>query len=454
MKKITTEWIASALGARATENVEVNAVVIDTRKVTEGCLFVCIKGERFDGNDFAEQALAAGAAAVLCSDYAVCGGPCIRVKDTRAAFLKLASCYRQLFQISVVGLTGSVGKTTTKEMTHLVLSGSYKTLKTQGNLNNEIGLPRTLFSIEEDTQAAVIEMGMSHAGEISALSKAAKPTIGVITNIGVSHIENLGSQEGIFRAKMELVDGLMPGAPLLVNGDDPFLSTVGSNESHKVYTYGIENGDFKGYNIKESGFSTTFTVSYFNKEQVITLPTVGKHNVYDALAAFAAGYLLGVDAKVAASQLASYVPDGMRQKCVEIGGVMSIEDCYNAAPDSMRAAVTTLMGIKAKKHFAVLADMLELGAYAEKAHHDVGRMVSEAGVEVLLAYGDEAKGYIHGAKGNGFTECYHFETKDALCGELSQMISAGDAVLFKGSRGMKLEEVIHAFYEDWGNRNE
>lgn len=454
MKTITTDWIASILGTTATANVEITSVAIDTRKVAPGCLFVCIQGERFDGNDFAGQALSAGAAAVLCAYHADCNGPCIRVADTRAAFLQLAAAYRNLFQIPVIALTGSVGKTTTKEMTHCVLSGKYNTLKTPGNFNNEIGLPQTLFRLEEDTQAAVIEMGMSHAGEISVLSKATRPTAGIITNIGVSHIENLGSRAGIFRAKMELLEGMQPGAPLIVNGDDAFLSTVQSDHSHKVYTYGIEKGDFKGYNIKEIGFQTQFTVSYFGQEQTVLLPAIGMHNVYDALAAFAAGYLLGVDSETAAAMLQNYMPDGMRQKCVEINGMISIEDCYNAAPDSMRASISTLMGIKAQRKIAVLADMLELGAFAPDAHREVGELLGKAGVDILLAYGNHAKKYALGAKEFGFTDCYCFDTKEALCELLCRLAAPGDAILFKGSRGMKLEDVIHVFYEKRGNKNE
>lgn len=450
MKTITTDWIASMLGSAPVPSHPITSIVIDTRKVLPGCLFVCIKGERFDGNDFAQSAVDAGAAAVLCNESAVCSGLCIRVADTRAAFLKLSACYRALFAIPVVGLTGSVGKTTTKEMTHLVLSGKYRTLKTLGNFNNEIGMPQTLFRLEEGTQAAVIEMGMSHAGEIRALSMASQPTVGVITNIGLSHIENLGSQENIFAAKMELVEGLLPEAPLVLNADDCFLSTVPSTASHKVYTYGIENGDFKAYNIEEKGLQTSFSISFFGIQQQVVLPTVGRHNVYDALAAFAVGYLLGVEPQAAADQLAGYVPDGMRQKCVEINGILSIEDCYNAAPDSMKAAVTALMALKAHKRFAVLADMLELGDYSARAHYDVGQMVAGAGVDGLLAYGDQAREYVNGAKEMGFTNAFFFQTKEALCDALYSMISAGDAVVFKGSRGMKLEEVIHAFYEKWG----
>lgn len=450
MKKITTEWIAEQLNTHASQSAVVSGLAIDTRKITPGCLFVCIRGARFDGNEFADLALSLGANAVLCSMDAVCRGPCIRVPDTREAFLKLASAYRGLFDIPVVGLTGSVGKTTTKEMTALVLEGKYKTLKTPGNFNNEIGLPQTLFLLEEDTQAAVIEMGMSHRGEISALTRAAGPTIGLITNIGVSHIENLGSRRGIFEAKMELLDGLKPGSPLLLNGDDEYLSTVRSLPEHKVFTYGIENGDFKGYNIREENFQTRFTVSYFGKKQEILLPALGVHHVYDALSAFAVGHLLGVDRAAAAMQLAGYVPDGMRQKCVDVNGVLSIEDCYNAAPDSMKAAFSTLCALKAKRRIAVLADMLELGSYAPQAHYDVGRMAGNAGIDLLFTYGEFAAEYEKGAKAEGFTACHCFAEKEALCKALCDSVRPGDAVLFKGSRGMKLEEVIRGFYEKWG----
>lgn len=454
MNEITTQWIATALGATTNENVSVTSVVIDTKKIVKDCLFVCIKGERFDGNAFAQEALNLGAAAVLCGKTTLCDGPCVRVDDTRMAFLKLASCYRNQFTIPVVALTGSVGKTTTKEMLALVLSSKYHTLKTLGNFNNEIGLPQTLFRIDKDTQVAVIEMGMSHFDEIAALSMATKPTIGLITNIGSSHIENLGSRAGIFKAKMELLQGLADGAPLVVNADDDFLSTVQSDAHHKVYSFGLEKGDFMGYNVKEVASQTEFVVHFFGKQQAILLPSIGIHHVYDALAAFAVGYLLGVDPARAATMLALYEPEGMRQKCVTLHDTLFIEDCYNASPDSMKAAITTLLATKGKKKIAVLADMLELGEYAPQAHLKIGKLLGEGQDTVLLAFGTHAKQYIIGAKQNGFTDCYFYNSKEALVQALIGIVSKGDSVLFKGSRGMKLEEVIKAFYDKWGTVDE
>lgn len=452
MNSMTTSEIAAVLGTTVDQDKVVTSIVIDTRKVCKGCLFVCIKGENFDGNDFADEAIRLGATAVLCNNSAKCQGTAIRVEDTRKAFLCLSSYYRTKFNIPVVALTGSVGKTTTKEMIFLVLSGKFNAMKTQGNFNNEIGLPQTLFRLEDGVDAAVIEMGMSHFGEISELSKATKATVGLITNIGLSHIENLGSQEGIFKAKMEILDGLQDGAPLIVNGDDKFLGSVSSTSQHKLYKYGLENADFKGYNIKEEEGSTSFLISFFGKTQEVTVPTIGVHNVYNALAAFSVGYVLGIAPEKMAESLANYVPEGMRQKCVKINGILSIEDCYNASPDSMKASISTLVNTKGNRKFAVLSDMLELGDYSKEAHLQVGKMVGDAKVDVLFAYGNYAKEYITGASENGFTKCAFFDDKMQVADALANEMEQGDVVVFKASRGMKLEEVILSFYDKWGNK--
>ena len=449
MNELSTKQIADALGTTVEEDKIIKDVVIDTRQIVKDCLFVCIKGENFDGNDFADKAIELGAAAVLCTKEAKCSGTAIRVDDTRKAFLQLTSFYRSLFNIPVVALTGSVGKTTTKEMIHLALSAKFNTLKTLGNFNNEIGLPRTLLRLDDSIQAAVIEMGMSHFGEISTLSKTTKPTTGVITNIGVSHIENLGSREGIFKAKMEIVDGMDEDATLILNGDDDFLSTVTAKSAkRKVIFYGVDNGDFRCDNINEKDGKTSFTVHFFGQNKDVVIPTIGIHNVYNALAALAVAYVHDVDMDKAIEKLASYQPEGMRQKCVDANGVTVIEDCYNASPDSMKAALRTLASIKANKRIAVLADMLELGDYSSEAHFSVGKMVAENKIDYLFAYGKEAIGYIKGAE--SFTICKLFETKQELADELFKTAESGDAVLFKASRGMKLEDSIHIFYEKRG----
>ncbi|MGN0515968.1 UDP-N-acetylmuramoyl-tripeptide--D-alanyl-D-alanine ligase [Eubacterium sp.] len=447
MEKLKLSQIASVLGATYNVDAEFDSVCIDTRKITKGCLFICIKGERFDAHQFANEALELGASAVMIHTDIEPNGAYIKVNDTSSAMLKLAGYYRSQFDIPVVGLTGSVGKTTTKEFTHLVVSAKYNAIKTQGNLNNEIGLPQMLFQIDSTTEAAVIEMGMNHFGEISRLTRATQPTVALITNVGVSHIENLGSREGILKAKLEICEGLSEGAPLILNADNDMLSTV-KDSKHRVVFYGVDNGDFRAVNIKQNDSFTEFDVEYYGKSQHIKIPTIGIHNVYNALAAFTVGCLLDIEPQLCANALAGYVPAGMRQRVIEVGGIKSIEDCYNASPDSMRASLKALADIKGNKKIAVLADMLELGEYSKEAHSSVGNMVAENKIDVLLAYGKEAKYYVENAIANGI-EAYLFDDKQALADKLLECASSGDVVLFKGSRGMKLEDVINTVYKGW-----
>lgn len=449
METLRVSEIAKVCGGEFNIDTEITSVAIDTRKIEKGCLFICIKGERFDAHRFIDEAFEKGAAAVMISEDVKIDKPYIKVDDTAKQMLSLAGYYRSKFDIPIVALTGSVGKTTTKEFTHLVVNSKYKAIKTLGNLNNEIGLPQMLFMLDSSTEAAVIEMGMNHFGEIHRLSTATQPTVGIITNIGVSHIENLGSREGILEAKLEILDGLKKGAPLLLNGDNDLLSTV-KNDDYKIYFYAVDNdADFKAVDIKENPNSTSFTVQYFGKEQKITIPAIGKHNVYNALAAFAVGILLDIDAETAADALKTYEPSGMRQKVVEINGITSIEDCYNASPDSMKAGITTLAGIQACKKIAVLSDMLELGEYSEQAHYDVGTMAAENKIDYLLCVGSDAKYIVDGARDNGLLNAYLFDSKQSLTDKLFEIAEKGDAVLFKASRGMKLEEVISEIYKRW-----
>lgn len=448
MEVLTLSQIAEACGGIFNTDTKINAVCIDTRKITKGCLFICIKGERFDAHQFADEALEKGAGAVMIDEDIKPNGPYVKVENTAKAMLTLAGYYRSQFSIPVVALTGSVGKTTTKEFTYLVVNSKYNAIKTQGNLNNEIGLPQMLFQIDHSTQAAVIEMGMNHFGEISRLVNATKPTIGLITNIGVSHIENLGSRDGILKAKLELCEGLEENAPLILNGDDDKLSAV-TDDKHKIYFYGINNGDFKAENIKEENGSTTFDIVYFGSKQKIEIPAIGIHNVYNALAAFAVGYFLDVDSECAAAALKNYVPTGMRQKMVSINGITAIEDCYNASPDSMKAALRTLHDTKAQKRIAVLGDMLELGEYSKQAHLSVGKMTADYSIDYLFAYGNNARYYVENAKSNGVENSYLFDNKDDLSDMLAKTAQKGDVVLFKASRGMKLEDVINNVYKRW-----
>ena len=472
MRALKLSEIAAPLNGTYNKDAEFCGVCIDTRKITKNCLFVCIKGERFDAHQFAEEALKKGAAAVMVHENVDLSGAYIKVDDTSKALLALGGYYRSLFNIPVVALTGSVGKTTTKEFTSLVVSSKYKTIKTQGNLNNEIGLPQTLFQIDDDTEAAVVEMGMNHFGEIHRLVNATRPTLALITNIGVSHIENLGSREGILKAKLEILDGLSEGAPLIINGDNDMLSTVLHNDEicskYNVIAFGIKNKfNYNAENIKEENGSTFFDVVYTVSKQIdetdgvkaefspcrqkITIPTVGIHNVYNALAAFAVGITLNIEPEKIATALSSYVPTGMRQRLNTVGGRICIEDCYNASPDSMIASLGTLGNMNANKKIAVLGDMLELGDYSKKAHLSVGKMAAENNIDCVLAFGNNAKYYISAAKENGVKDAVLFDDKTKLSDYLASLAQDGDAVLFKGSRGMKLEDVMNTVYKRWEN---
>lgn len=451
MKAFTLQEAAAALGLPQMQAQATLAdVCTDTRKIQPGSLFVCLRGERFDGHSFASQAEELGAAALLVDHPVDADVPQLVVTDTGKALLQLAGWYRRRFQLPVVGLTGSVGKTTTKEFIALVLGAKYNTLKTQGNLNNEIGVPQMLFRLEDSHTAAVIEMGMNHFGEISRLTRAVAPTVGLITNIGVSHIENLGSRAGILQAKLEILEGMAPDAPLIVNIDNDMLRTVKLGD-RPLLTFAIDDqsADFTATDVAEQGSTTTFTVHHSTFTQPVTIPTVGIHNVYNALAAMAVGYVTGVDHAAAASALANYVPAGMRQNLVQVGGVQVIEDCYNASPDSMRAALQTLGKLPVHRRYAVLGAMLELGDYAKEAHTQVGKMAAENGIDGVLAYGADAAYIVEAAKQAGLENARLFDTKEALAQSLAQQVQPGDGVLFKGSRGMHLEDVMHTVYERW-----
>ena len=453
MKVLTISEILSAVNGRCTGNTktEFSAVYTDSRKPASGGLFIALEGGRFDGHDFIKNAVSAGAAAVMCRKETDVPLPVIYVNDTREALLSLAEYYRSQFSIPVAGITGSVGKTTVKEMTALVLSTKYNTVKTQGNLNNDIGMPMTIFSIDETSEAAVIEMGMNHKDEISRLARVSKPDIGIITNIGVSHIENLGSRENILKAKLEILNGMKKGSPLILNGDNDLLSGV-SNDDYDIIFFGIENDKCAvgAENIEQSPDGVKFLIAYGGNKYNAYIPSAGIHNVYNALAAFTAGISLGIEPRKAADALKNYVPAGMRQKITRKSGITFIEDCYNASPDSVRAGLGALAAMDSKRRIAVLGDMLELGGYSEKAHRESGKCAAENNVDILLAYGTASEYTADEAEKNGVKEVYSYTDSAAAAEKLLSVLKEGDAVLFKASRGMKLENVLNAVYEKLG----
>lgn len=448
MKALTFKEAAAAVRSQTELDGSFSCVCTDTRKIENGSLFIAIKGENFDGHEFAAKALELGAQAVVCEKDCGLGKNQILVESTRQALLDLAGYYRSLFNIPVIGITGSVGKTTTKEMVHAVMSVKYNTLKNEGNLNNEIGVPLTLFRLDETHEAAVIEMGMSGFEEIARMTAAVKPDAAVISNIGVSHIEKLGSREGILKAKLEILQGMKADSPVILNGDDDMLATV-SPDAHSVTRYGINNDScaFKASNIFAGETEIAFDAEYPGGKTRVELPFPGRHNVYNALAAAAAGSLFGIEPEDAFEALKKYVPAGMRQRIVKKCGMTFIEDCYNASPDSQAAALAVLGGMNAKRKIAVIGDMLELGSYSAQAHALVGQKAAENNIDVLFTYGERSLEAAKAASGKIET-IRSFLDKEELSAELKAMLELGDAVLFKASRGMKLEDVIYSVYSD------
>ncbi len=432
-------------------------VTTDSRKVDEGSLFVAIIGDKHDGNDYAKNALASGAQAAVVNRMCPSDGEQILVKDSKDALIEMAGNYRARYSPKVAAITGSVGKTTTKEMTAAILTKFGRTLKNEGNKNNEIGVPQTLFSMDSSTELAVIEMGMNGLGDISKLTAAVKPRAAAITGIGVCHLELLGSRENILKAKLEIVEGLPDDGILAINGDDEYLMGARDDIRVETVTFAIHNtdADVIAKDIMSRVQSTEFTIyDHANGSFKAMIPCAGEHNVMDALAAYTLATRIGTDAEISAKALADYVPTGMRQKFVDFHGITVIEDCYNASPDSMRASLATLAtlpisGIKV----AVIGDMLELGAISRDAHRGIGIEAAKMGIDILLCYGENMKLCVEGAEAAGITSAVHFDDKKKLADYIVKTMHSGDAVMFKASRAMALEEVIEMFYEQWNNAN-
>lgn len=438
-------------GLALAEPVTIRAVVTDSRKVVPDCVFVCFPGERVDGHTFAAGAYQNGAAYIIANHpvEGVLAERTVVVPDSALAMIRMASNYRMLFSPRIIGVTGSVGKTTTKEFCYAVLSAFGNTLKTEGNQNNDIGVPNTLFRLAPETEYAVVEMGMDHAGEIERLTRCVRPSAGIITMIGVSHLENLGTRENILKAKMEICAGLPDGAPLVLNADNDLLPTAQVPARLRAVWFGIEkDADVRAEQIETGAQGTTFTlVDRENGRFPVSIPTAGLHTVYDALSAYAAATRLGLDPATCAAALARYQTTGMRQHIVEKGGVTVIEDCYNASPDSMKAAISVLKALPNKRKIALLGDMLELGDASEEGHRRTGEWVAEAGIDVLIAYGPRSTAMAEAAKAQGVTTV-HCQNDQEVLQCLRQFVQPGDALLAKASHAMKLEDLLQDYYAE------
>lgn len=438
---ITLRQAAEWCGGRVApeyENITFLGANNDTRKLLPGQLFVALEGLR-DGHDFIGAALEKGASAVLCKhcDAAV---PAIIVEDPRIALGKIAAGERQRKAMQVVGVTGSVGKSTTKEMIACVLQGTYRVSKTPANFNNDLGMPMAILAMPDDTQVAVLEMGMNHFREIAYLSNIARPDVGVIINVGTMHIEHLGSRQGILQAKLEILEGMDADAPLFINGDNDLLGAW--RPTHKTLSFGMHNDcAVRAENVAEAEGTISYTACYAGGKFQVHLPVEGMHYVSDSLAAVSVGLHMGVAPDLIAARLNAFRTMEGRQEIFTANGMTIIKDCYNAGPESMAAALAVL-GKRKGRRIAVLGDMLELGPCAPVEHEKVGAVAAE-NADIILAYGPYAACVAKGAKG----VCEIFDDRKAMASRLKTVATQGDVLLFKGSHGMHMELVLEAFLE-------
>jgi UDP-N-acetylmuramoyl-tripeptide--D-alanyl-D-alanine ligase len=411
--KLSIGEIASVVGGRITEKTERNRIIstifTDSRDADQniGGLFAAFKGERVDAHRFVREVVGKGCFALI-EDSAYFTDNTILVANTTDALQTLAFWYRKekLSNTKIIGVTGSVGKTSTKDMVALALGAGLKTAKTIGNRNSQIGLPITILETEPETQAAVFEMGMSEFGEMARLSRVTFPDIAVITNIGYSHIENLGSRENICAEKLTIADCLAPDGVLILNGDEPLLKKQNKYAQRKIYCSVKDKSDCFAYDIKERGGRLCFMADILGKTTSVALPVPGLHNVFNALFALACAAECGVDLEKAANALLNFETSGLRQRIYEKDGYTIIADCYNASPESMAAALSVLKEYKGRK-VAVLGDMLELGSFAEELHEQVGQEADRSGVDILITFGSLAKNIAKTVQGKA--EIYSFE---------------------------------------------
>ncbi|SHJ31670.1 UDP-N-acetylmuramoyl-tripeptide--D-alanyl-D-alanine ligase [Fibrobacter sp. UWP2] len=418
---------------------------MDSREPAKGVVFWPIKGVRFDAHQFVNQMENEGALMSVVNQEAVkmntfkAYAP---VNDTTKALLKLAKDYQRRFKLKKVAITGSNGKTTTKEMTKAVLSMKYNTHATQGNFNNHIGVPMTLFQLKHSHEAAVVEMGTSGPDEIRPLSLATEPDVAVITNIGASHLEKLIDYDGVFREKITIKDGLKDGGTLIVNADDPRLCKVKTTRKMKVLTFGVNRGTIRPEKLV---WNENACATFYIGRTKFALNVQGIHNLYDALAAIAVGITFGVSKTDIAKALNAYRATNMRMEFKKANGFKIVSDCYNANPSSTKMALQTIGNMKAPgKRIAVLGDMLELGKQSGELHAQIGAMVPEMNFDLLLTVGKDARNYVKGAKAKGMKAVFHFDSVDDIIEFLKGTVAEGDVLLVKGSRGMHMERVVDA----------
>ncbi|MGI6722412.1 MAG: UDP-N-acetylmuramoyl-tripeptide--D-alanyl-D-alanine ligase [Anaerovoracaceae bacterium] len=451
---ITIGDVARATGGEiisGQESALIKRVVHDSRSAAAGDLFVALIGERHDAHSFIEDVVEAGCSSVLVSHMDWAGGlingvalsqlNIVKVADTRRALQDLASWYIRKIGVKVIGVTGSTGKTSTKDMTYYVCSTKYKTGRTSGNFNNDIGLPLTVLGFDEDTEVAVLEMGMDHFGEIDLLAGLVRPQIGLISNIGVSHMENLGSREGIMKAKMEITDYFTAEDTLIIStGKDLLRRENISGDYHLLTTGEEEDDDYRVSDIENVNDGLSFTLTHGGEEQRFYLPVPGRHNAFNAALAVAAGGLLGISMSEAAAGLKEMELSAGRLSLKHSGGLLVIDDTYNASPDSVKGALDVLDSTAPETKIAILGDMYELGENTLEMHRQTGEYAAASSAQKVIAIGENARYIALGAGDKGI----YFADKKGFLNKMDELVPDEAAVLVKGSRGMKMEEIVAA----------
>ena len=445
--------IAEFAGAKGEFDQELVAMgySIDSRTLNPGDLFIAIVGERFDGHDYVEAALEKGAVgAIVQAGKSVVGDPrrLLHVEDTIKALQSLGAAARRLWGKPLLAVTGSAGKTTTKEIMAHILAVRFRVMKSSGNLNNHIGLPLQLLKLETEHDLAVVEMGMNHAGEIRALGALAHHDLAVVTTVAPVHLEFFSSLKEIARAKYEIIETLHPGGVAVLNADDDYVCQFGRDFKGKVVTFGIKRAaDVSAQKIKLNGAEgSTFELVAGSVREAVTFPLVGEHNIYNALAAAVAAMDRGITPSQAAVALSGIRPPEKRGQVLEIGGATIINDCYNSNPRALEAMIDTLASMKEQRHILVAGEMLELGPTAEALHRDCGRHAAEKKIDVVIGVRGLAKALAEGACGAG-TQAQFMETPEQAGDWLARNLRPGDAVLLKASRGVKLERALEMLQE-------
>ena len=432
------------------DDLDAQAVQVstDSRNITPGCLFIPLEGERFDGHSFIQAALEAGAAGCLTArerESYLPGRFYIKVRSTQRALWELARYYKKLFPIPFIAVTGSVGKTTTKDMTAAVLGARFRVHKTEGNFNNDIGVPLTLLRLEAQHEVCVVELGMDHAGEIDNLARLVEPDMALITNIGDAHIENLGSRENIFKAKCEIFPHLKRDGLAVLNGDDPLLASLEGTLAQRTVFVGEGEGlDYTARDLSSDGAGHLFCRVKTPRSQFeANIPALGSHMIYPTLMAAAVAEALGMAPDEIIRGIGAFLPTKMRMNIVRCkGDIVILNDAYNANPQSMRAAAAVLGDAQGRRKVAVVGDMKELGPGSEQFHRAVGGYFAQAGTDRLIAVGDLARFMAEGARDAGLGQADWFPTLDAARNALSREVRAGVTILVKASRSMAFEKIV------------